>query len=85
MDLRLEIYGKMVFLRKTFFSLSQNKIVCERARGNDETECLGKVLAPRVSFATSTDGLQRQRRCPLVTPPSIREVVAFLPQVPHGR
>ena len=73
------------FSPKTFFFLSQNKIVCERARGNDETECLGKVLAPRFSFATSTDGLQRQRRCPLVTPPSTREVVAFLPQVPHGR
>jgi hypothetical protein len=82
-DLRLEICGKMVFLRKTYFFLySQNKIVCERTRGK---ECLGKVLTPRFSFATSTDGLRRQRRCPLVTPPSTREVVAFLPQVPHGR
>ena len=76
---------KWFFSENLFFLFIQNKIVCERARGNDETECLGKVLAPRFSFYTSTDGLRRQRRCPLVTPPSTREVVAYLPQVPHGR
>jgi hypothetical protein len=53
---------KIVFLRNIHnrhFFFSQNKVVCERARGNDEMECLGKVPAPSFILATSTAGLRR--------------------------
>jgi len=32
--------------------------VCERARGNDETECLGMILAPRFSLLPQPPGYE---------------------------